>query len=74
MANSIANLQLLLATENVGKSDDTIDQWLTTRDAGFRKRHLLPDDDDLLTFARFPDFIAARQELIRERLGTLLTV
>ena len=74
MANSIANLQLLLATENVGKSDDTIDQWLTTRDAGFRKRHLLPGNDDLLTFARFPEFIAARQELIGERLKRLLTV
>ena len=74
MANSIANLQLLLATENVGKSDDSIDHWLTTRDVGFRKRHLLPDDNDLLTFARFPEFIAARQELIGERLKTLLTV
>ena len=71
LSNNIANLQFLLAPENVGKSDDTIDQWLTTRDVGFRSRHLLPADDDLLRFERFPDFIAARQELIKQRLKAL---
>lgn len=71
LSNNIANLQFLLAPENIGKSDDTIDHWLTTRDAGFRARHLLPADDDLLRFERFPEFIAARQELIKQRLKSL---
>jgi len=71
LSNNIANLQFLLAPENIGKSDDTIDHWLTTRDAGFRARHLLPAADDLLRFERFPEFIEARQELIKQRLKAL---
>ena len=46
LSNNIANLQLILSQENIGKSDEVIEEWLATRDASFRSRHLIPDDDD----------------------------
>ena len=67
----LGNLCLLLAKENLGKQDMPIDEWLASREAGFLKRHLIPDDKTLWTFDRFPDFLKAREELIRGRLKSL---
>lgn len=67
----LGNLCLLMASENIGKQDMPIDDWLTTRDAGFLKRHLIPDDKSLWTFDRFPEFLEEREELIRARLKSL---
>ena len=67
----LGNLCLLMASENIGKQDMAIDEWLATRDSGFLKRHLIPDDSSLWTFDQFPAFMAAREELIRARLKSL---
>ncbi len=67
----IGNLCLLLAHENTGKQDLPIDEWLASRDPGFLRRHLIPDDKALWRFDRFPDFLRAREELIRGRFKTL---
>ncbi len=69
--NSIANLQLLVAQENAGKSDKEFETWLQSRDAGFKSKHLIPTDDGILVFTSFLDFIEAREHLIRDRLKTL---
>ena len=70
LADSVANLELLLPAENVGKSDQTFEEWLATRDAAFKHRHLIPDDASLLKLVKFEEFIEARRELIKKRLAT----
>lgn len=72
LVDRVGNLQLLLAQENQEKSDQDFQQWLTTRDAGFRRRHLIPEDDGLLKFEKFEEFVLAREGLIRDRLKRLL--
>jgi len=48
-----------------------IDEWLASREPGFLRCHLIPDDPALWKFDRFPDFLKAREELIRGRLKSL---
>jgi len=67
----IGNLCLLLASENIGKQDMPLEDWLATREAGFLKRHLIPKDKDLWKFDRFPEFLKAREDLIRQRYKDL---
>lgn len=68
MMNHLGNLQLLSSNENLEKSNQDVYTWLATRDPSFRKKHLIPHDVSLLTFARFLEFICAREDLIRQRL------
>jgi hypothetical protein len=70
----LGNLCLLMGSENIGKQDMALDDWLATRDASFLKRHLIPDDKALWTFDHFPDFMKAREELIRTRLKSLFDI
>jgi len=69
--NRIANLQLLTQQENIEKSDKDFEEWIRSRDAAFKQRHLIPEDRNLLRFENFERFVEAREELIRERLRTL---
>ena len=64
----LGNLCLLLAHENTGKQDMPLSQWLASRDEGFMRRHLIPEDPALWNFERFPEFLEAREALIAERL------
>lgn len=41
--NLLANLQLLTDSENLSKNATPFEEWITTRDAAFRKRHLIPE-------------------------------
>ena len=68
----IGNLSLLLAHENIGKQDMPIEQWLATREPGFLKRHLIPEDKSLWAFDQFPMFLDEREKLIKERIKTVL--
>ena len=72
--NCLGNLQLLLADENTAKQDKPFEEWIATRDNGFKKRHLIPDDPNLWKLDRFEDFIKAREELIATRLKKLFAV
>lgn len=74
LMNRIGNLQLLLASENQEKLDKPFDEWIATRDEGFKKRHLIPDDPALWRLDRFDDFIKAREKLIAARLKQLFGV
>lgn len=71
LVDRVGNVQLLLAQENLEKSDRDFEAWLATRDAGFRRRHLIPEDDSLLKLDRFEEFVEAREALIRGRLQRL---
>jgi hypothetical protein len=74
LVQRVGNLQLLLAHENQAKSDQNFPNWLKTRDQDYRRRHLIPTDPSLYDFAKFEEFVEAREELIRQRLKTLLGI
>lgn len=69
--HNLGNLNLILATENQGKSDGKFEKWLKTRDASFKQKHLIPDAPSLYALDRFEDFVAAREKLIRARLESI---
>ncbi len=68
--NTICNLQLLTDSENLSKNATPFDDWLRTRDAAFRKRHLIPDLPDY-GFDHFKEFADARTGLIVAALKAL---
>ena len=68
--NTLANLQLLTDSENLSKNATPFDDWIRTRDAAFRKRHLIPDLPDY-ALDSFETFIAGRTELIKAALKGL---
>lgn len=71
LANRLGNLELLSGPENVAKSNQDFAMWVSTRSPDFKRRHLIPTDDTLLSLEHFEQFIAAREALIRERLAGL---
>ena len=71
LKDRLGNLELLLPEENVEKSAKDFAGWVATRGEGFRREHLIPENDNLLGLARFEEFVAAREDLIRERLRRL---
>lgn len=73
LRDRIGNLELLNGEENRTKKAQPFETWLATRDSSFRKRHLIPEDDGLLKFERFEDFIKAREALIAERLKAIVS-
>jgi hypothetical protein len=68
--NVLPNLQLLTDSENLSKNAKPFDDWIQTRDAAFRNRHLIPD---LSTygFDSFEEFWESRALLIRTTLSRL---
>jgi hypothetical protein len=67
LVNLIPNLELLTDTENLEKNATPFDDWVKTRDHGFRKRHTIPDLSDL-QLEEFERFFASRSVLLREKL------
>jgi hypothetical protein len=68
--NTLCNLQLLTDTENMSKSATPFEDWLGTRDADFRTRHLIPDIQTC-GFDGFIDFTNARMQLIAKAMKKL---
>ena len=62
LMNRLGNLELLSGPENIEKSNQDFAKWVTTRNTGFKQRHLIPDDPTLLRLDHFEQFIAAREE------------
>lgn len=67
----IGNLMLLRSEENLEKSNQPFEQWITTRDQSFKRRHLIPDDPELYKFENFESFVVARDNLVKNRLQEL---
>jgi hypothetical protein len=61
--NVLPNLQLLTDSENLSKNATPFDEWIRTRDAAFRKRHVIPDLP-IYGFDSFDEFFKARTGLI----------
>ncbi|KAA0570338.1 DUF262 domain-containing protein [Azospirillum sp. Sh1] len=64
----IGNLQLLLGRENSEKAGMSFGDWIRTRDGGFLEMHLIPPEPHLWVPEALPEFVAAREDLIRKRL------
>lgn len=71
LQHSLGNLNLILASENQGKSDEEFEKWLKSRDKTFRQRHLIPDDSTLYRIGQFDKFLESREKLIRTRLESI---
>jgi hypothetical protein len=77
--NDLANLQLLQGLPNQEKSDQEFEKWLEGSTTGqpdmhhYMQSHMIPTDVDL-AFENFPSFLAAREQLILNRLAQLLDV
>ncbi len=65
--NVLPNLQLLTDSENLSKNATPFEDWITTRDAAFRARHLIPEMPSF-GFDSFEKFIEKRGALIVEKL------
>lgn len=70
----LGNLQLLPARENSEKSNISFGEWINTRDSGFLERHLIPPDKDLWRPECLPEFVAERENLIRNHLASFSSV
>ena len=68
--NVLPNLQLLTESENLSKNATPFEDWIQTRDAAFRGRHLIPDLK-AYGFDSFAQFWESRAGLIRTALRTL---
>ena len=68
--NTLSNLQLLTDSENTSKNATAFDEWLKTRDATYRSRHLIPDLTDY-SFDNFEEFFEARRKSIVATLKSL---
>ncbi|WP_082572968.1 DUF262 domain-containing protein [Ensifer sp. Root558] len=66
--NRLGNLQLLRGQENLEKSNQPFDQWIHTRDEGFRDRHLIPGNEGLYNILQLPRFVKERERLIVKHL------
>lgn len=62
--NSIANMELLEDSENKSKNATPFDEWIKSRDANFKTRHLIPEMNDY-GYDHFIEFIEARKKLIK---------
>ena len=67
----IGNLMLLHSEENLEKSNQPFEQWITTRDQSFKRRHLIPNDPELYKFENFESFVVERDNLVKNRLQEL---
>ena len=67
--DTVPNLELLTDTENLSKNATPFDQWIATRDPGFKTRHLIPDIQ-AYSMDCFEEFINARRILIANQLKT----
>lgn len=72
--NSLVNLQMLCANENMAKQDKPLEQWVNENCGNdrddFLNKHLIPDVD--LSLENFNEFAKAREELLLDRLIEVL--
>ncbi len=68
--NTLCNLQLLTASENLSKNATPFEEWIKSRDDSFRIRHLIPEMATY-TLDAFEDFYEKRKSLISRALRDL---
>ena len=73
LMHRIGNLELLTEQESLVKGAKPFEEWLSSRHASFREKHLIPGDDSFLKFERFEEFVEAREALIVQRLKAVIS-
>lgn len=73
--NSLKNLQMLDANENMSKNDEDLESWVTKelkskQRIAFLKSHHIPDVS--LKPSDFDEFITKRSEILTEKLKNIL--
>ena len=68
----LSNLQLLPYLDNIEKSDQAFECWLSGRSPTFTYEHSIPDDKELYQADRLLDFLKARDMLLRKRYADIL--
>ncbi len=68
----LSNLQLLPYLDNIEKSDQQFEVWLSGRSLTFTHEHSIPDDKELYQVDRLLDFLKARDMLLRKRYADIL--
>ncbi len=66
--NRLGNLEILLGRENLEKHNMPFARWVETRDSEFLDRHLIPNNPNLWDVSMLPQFVEAREALIRKRI------
>lgn len=69
-SNVLSNLELLTDSENLSKNATPFEHWIQTRDASFRKRHLIPQMP-AYGVGSFEEFSERRAALISAALKAL---
>jgi len=74
--NSIYNLQMLDANENMSKNDSDLDTWIkklpnNTNITNFLETHIIPNVD--LSFSNFKEFIDEREVILKLKLKWILS-
>lgn len=72
--NSIYNLQMLDANENMSKNNKTLEEWVAIQTSGINKSkfletHLIPDVD--LTLQNFEEFVEERKNILVDQLRNI---
>lgn len=71
--NTIANLQLLKDSENIEKSSESFETWISSRDNNFKTRHSIPTVDSY-NFNKFLDFTEERKKIIKNKLKLIAMI
>ena len=64
----MANLQLLRSDENIEKGALPFRSWITGRRRDFFELHMILERLDLCDVLWLPEFVDAREKLIRDRI------
>ena len=73
LQDDLGNLALVIGSENSGKKDSPLDEWLGSRSPEYLKRHLIPDDKSLWHMANYERFLIERRKLLRTRIQQVFT-
>ena len=65
---SIGNLALVIGTENAGKQNRPLREWLGTSSPEYLKRHYIPADETLWQMNQYEHFLIERRKLLKGRL------
>ena len=66
LRDHVANLQLI--EDNQPKGDREFSDWIATRSERYYERHHIPTDERLYELENFPEFVSAREEMLRNQI------
>lgn len=72
--NCLENLALVISSENSGKKDRPLHEWLESRGPSYLKRHLIPTDPSLWRIENYADFRIERRKLLKARIERVFSL